>query len=88
MSNPEDPNVHCPEGMTCHDVSSEMRREYIFADGFTYSIENPWTLYIKRKKTGDSHRVLDAQGVVHYIPSNWRILRWETSREAKQHVAF
>ncbi|RWE37415.1 hypothetical protein [Mesorhizobium sp.] len=66
-----------PEGLTKADVSSEMWREYVFADGFNYTVPNPITLYIKRKPEGDSHRVVDATGVIHYIPIGWRILRWK-----------
>lgn len=51
-------------------------REYVYADGFTYRVDTPAALFVKNKPEGDSHRVVDASGVTHYIPSGWRILRW------------
>lgn len=79
----ESPQVHTPEGLNKFDVTSESWREYIFADGFTYKIENPVTLYVKRKAEGDSHRVVDRAGVTHYVPMGWRALRWVASPEVE-----
>ena len=71
-----EPQVHTAAGLTKAAVISEMHREYVFNDGFTYRITNPVTLYVKRKPDGDSHRVVDADGTIHYIPVGWRVLRW------------
>lgn len=77
------PQVHTPAGLTKADVSVEAWREYVFTDGFKYRIEYPVTLFIKRKPEGDSHRVVDVDDVVHYIPVGWRILKWESKDEAR-----
>lgn len=58
------------------DISVESWREYIFPNGAVYRISNPERLNVKRKPEGDSHRVVDALGVVHYIPAGWMALRW------------
>lgn len=60
---------------------TEKWREYVFTDGYVYKIEKPVTLWIKPKEEGDSHRVLDEAGVTHYVPSGWRILRWDGKTE-------
>jgi hypothetical protein len=57
------------------DISVEVSREYVFADGFAYSIKHPVTLYTR--PGSDSHRVVDDQGIAHYIPAGWRIIRWQ-----------
>ncbi|MBA8881712.1 hypothetical protein [Phyllobacterium myrsinacearum] len=71
------PQVHDPEGMTKHDVSCEAWRAYAFSDGFEYMIQEPKTLWVKRKDDGDSHRILDGKGVIHYVNAGWRALRWK-----------
>lgn len=60
---------------------TEKYREYQYTDGFTYRVEAPVTLWIKTKPEGDSHRVLDASGITHYIPAGWRVLRWSGRTE-------
>jgi len=60
-----------------HDLTgTETWREYVYTDGFTYCVKLPAKLYVKSKPEGDSHRVVDSEGVTHYIPSGWRVLRW------------
>ena len=63
------------------DISnSEEYRVYEFYENGGLSaavtIYNPTKLNIKRKPEGDSHRVQDKFGRVHYIPAGWRHLYW------------
>lgn len=81
------PQAHNPEGMTKSDVTVEAWREYVFSDGFVYRVADPCILYVKRKPEGDSHRVVDREGVIHYVPTGWRILRWHNKAGAPE-VAF
>jgi len=57
------------------DVSSEQWREYHFADGNRIRIENPLKLNVS---ASGGHRLYDAQGRSHYIPTGWIHLEWET----------
>jgi len=75
------PQVHNSDGLIKSSVSSESWREYCFTDGMVYRIDKPCTLYVKRKPDGDSHRVVDHEGVVHYVPAGWRIVRWKNEPE-------
>lgn len=56
------------------DISSELYREYKF-DTQTIRIENPLRLNVS--STG-GHRVFDAQGESHYIPTGWMQLTWKS----------
>lgn len=60
------------------DISSESYREYEFSDK-TVRIDNPVALNVNYSSGG--HRVFDAQGISHYIPSGWRDLRWEVDND-------
>lgn len=57
------------------DISTEDFREYEYPD-MTIRIENPRELNVS--KSG-GHRVLDAEGISHYIPAGWRHLRWKAN---------
>ncbi len=59
------------------DIDSEVSRTYRFSD-MNITIENPLKLCVK----DNGHRVWDAQGVSHYVPSGWRHLSW-TVKEGK-----
>jgi hypothetical protein len=83
----DQPQVHNPAGLDGFSVTSELWREYVWEDGFTYKVTLPERLYVKRKESGDSHRVVDADGVVHYVPVGWRILRW-TNKPNQPEVEF
>jgi hypothetical protein len=51
--------------------------EYLFQDGFIYRIVAPKALYT-RKDDDRSVRVVDMEGVSHYVPGDYRIARWKT----------
>ena len=72
------------------DISDELWREYEYLDVTTsykgYHIENPVALFIKEGGTG--HRIIDAEGVVHWIPVNIpHVIRWKP-KNPKKPVAF
>lgn len=56
---------------------TELWREYDFA-GRIYRIDNPTAVYFRRG--GSTHRVVDAEGVVHCVPApgiDGCVLRWK-----------
>lgn len=55
------------------DISSEIYRVYEFS-GNKVKIDMPVALHVSDR---GSHRVLDAQGVSHYIPTGWIHLYWK-----------
>lgn len=61
----ESPNVFV-------DVSSEEYRTYVFADK-EIKIEGPLQLSVNP----GGHRLLDADGISHYIPKGWIHLYWK-----------
>lgn len=56
------------------DIKTEKYRIYQFDNNFSVRIELP--IFLNVSKSG-GHRILDAQGVSHYIPSGWKHLYWE-----------
>ncbi len=77
--------VHTPEGMSTHDVSVEQYREYIYPDGAILRIDEPVTLFLKQDgdPRGDSHRVVDANGVTTYPKRGWIGLRWLNKKDGR-----
>lgn len=59
------------------DISSESARTYVFYNGVEISIYNPTHLNVS--KSG-GHRLLDAQGISHYIPPKWCHLYWSVKK--------
>lgn len=61
------------------NISNESWRSYVYLDedgnDIEYTIFDPVTLYMKESDT-DSHRVVDADGVCHYITKGWVAIRW------------
>jgi len=55
------------------DISSEVCREYEFPGGHVVLIESP--LFLSVAPSG-GHRVLDAAGMSHYVPTGWLHLSW------------
>lgn len=62
------------------DISSEQYRVYEFCDK-SIRIENPLLLSVS---ASGGHRVWDAKGVSHYIPSGFRHIFWE-AKEGQPH---
>lgn len=69
--------------MEFKSIESESYRVYRFANGSEVKIENP--IKINVSKTG-GHRILDAQGVSHYIPSGWIHLSWKAKQGQPEFV--
>jgi hypothetical protein len=57
-------------------IDHEVYREYTFNNGVKVKINNPLWLNVS---ASNGHRILDAKGVSHYIPSGWIHLTWEVS---------
>jgi hypothetical protein len=60
-------------GFEFADISSESWREYTFAAGAVVTIKEPLRLHVSGS---GGHRLFDAAGTSHYIPSGWIHLRW------------
>jgi len=74
------------DGMTKHDLTVELWREYDFG-GRVYRIENPKALYLRPGSS--THRVEDANGVVHCLPSPGQmgcVLRWTVHSGTQRHT--
>lgn len=56
------------------DISTESVRRYQYRGQEYITIDNPIALNVS--KTG-GHRVLDGQGLSHYIPKGWIYLTWK-----------
>jgi hypothetical protein len=69
-------NKDAPVKLVFADISQEAWRTYHFPTGDT-TILFPVKLNVKRKKEGDSHRIIDADGVSHYVPAGWLRLSWK-----------
>jgi hypothetical protein len=62
------------EGLELRDISTEVKREYVLPNGRLYTIYAPIGLYVKK----GSHRVVDANGLAHYIQFGPEVvLRWQ-----------
>lgn len=55
------------------DISTEVYRTYIYPGGEMVRIDNPTHLNVSK----NGHRILDGQGVSHYMPQGWIHLFWE-----------
>jgi hypothetical protein len=74
----QDPPDHYYVGGVDFVAVEEDWREYDFGGGKIIRIENPQWLNVKRQtETLHSHRLIDENGVSHYIPSGWIGLRWK-----------
>jgi hypothetical protein len=65
------------------DISTEAWREYTFPGGEKVKIEGPQALNVS---TSNGHRVFDAAGRSHYIPSGWIHLEWQAKPGAPAFV--
>jgi hypothetical protein len=65
-------------------LEDEQYRTYEFDGGFTVRIDRPLALNVS--KSG-GHRVLDSEGVSHYIPAGWKHLAWKV-KDGKAAFAF
>ena len=59
---------------TWTDISSEEYRTYHFPGGESVMIVSPHKLHVS---DSGGHRVLDSNGISHYIPATWIHLEWK-----------
>lgn len=67
------------DGYTTKDISSELWREVELSGGLVIRIDNPLQLIMRNG--GSTHRVVDAQGVVHCYPApetGKSVIRWKS----------
>lgn len=69
------------------DISSEEFRIYTYADGSTFRIEQPATLYVIEDEKGDTHRVVDKSGVTHRPERNFVGISWKPAEGQPAFVA-
>lgn len=67
------PDFRNASGLEFIDISSEIWREYTFLGGETVRIDGPLRLNISES---GGHRIFDASGISHYIPTGWIHLKW------------
>lgn len=64
-------------------VLSMQWREYTFDEGQSVRIDKPLKLYI----SDNGHRILDADGVSHYVPLGWIHLKWQ-AKDGQPHFVL
>ena len=64
------------------DISSEKWREYVYADGSTFRVDFPATMYVAATGDGESHCIVDLEGVRHSPTSGWIGIRWYSTNDA------
>jgi hypothetical protein len=63
------------------DISSEEYRTYEFGPGKFVIINMPTHLHVS---DSGGHRILDASGMSHYVPTGWVHLMWH-SKDGQPH---
>ncbi|AIK68465.1 hypothetical protein P10VF_252 [Rhizobium phage vB_RleM_P10VF] len=76
--------IRVPESMDFSSLESEACRVYTFDDDFDFIIESPIALHIRES---GAHTVIDSHGIVHYVPTGWRVLSWDP-KPGEDHVSF
>ena len=66
-----------------NDISSEKWREYEF-DNKTIHIDRPLALNVSK---AGGHRVIDDEGISHYIPKGWVHLSWK-AKDFEPHLVL
>jgi len=83
-----DPQISMDPDLVFHDISKEMWRAYVYpspdGDGVVeIKIDNPVAVAMKAPSEtfarGGRHRILDADGVSHYIPQGWVDMKWKNA---------
>lgn len=59
-------------GLEFKDISSEVSRTYHFAQR-SFTIAEPLRLHVS---SSGGHRIFDAYGKSHYVPTGWLHLEW------------
>ena len=69
--------------LTFSVIDDEKYREYVFPQG-VIRIDEPLCVNVS---ASGGHRVFSADGMSHYIPKGWMVLRWEAKTD-RPHIAF
>lgn len=80
----EQSNITDNPNLIFSDLSDEQWRRYEFGNGDYVEIPNPIALNVSKSM---GHRVLDSEGLSHYIPPYWNHLVWKV-KEGKKPFAF
>ena len=70
-------------GLEFTDISMELWREYRFLGGETIRVDRPLRLNVSES---GGHRIFDAEGISHYIPTGWIHLQWAVKEGAPNFV--
>ena len=76
-------DIYNQSDLTLNDISSEDWREYDFGSQ-AVRIVKPLALNVSK---AGGHRVIDAEGVSHYVPKGWIHLSWK-SKEGQPHLVL
>lgn len=76
---------HGDQEFSVNDLTLEKFREYVYEDGYSLRVNSPYYLFVNKKTK--SHRVQDSSGIVTYIPSGWKFVRW-MPLDSKRPVQF
>jgi hypothetical protein len=68
-------------GLEFTDISTEEFRMYEYNNAVKLTIEQPLALNVSES---GGHRVLDAEGMSHYVPKGWIHLKWK-AKDNKPH---
>lgn len=69
------------------DITSEEFRVYTYADGSTFRVENPATLFVIDDERGTTHRVVDTDGVTHRPERGFVGISWAAKAGQPKFVA-
>lgn len=70
-------------GLEFSDIGTEVSRQYRFPDDAVVWIDEPLKLNVS---ASGGHRIFDASGASHYIPSGWVHLSWRVKDGAPNFV--
>ena len=77
-------HIRVPENMSFNSLESEEYRIYFFPKGEERRIDYPVAINVSRS---GGHKIIDGDGITHYIPKGWIELVWK-ARDGANHVDF
>lgn len=90
MNDQSNISLHNTTGLEFEPVNEEYREYDYIVDGGIVTLRIDQPRYINIHPEHGAHRILDAQGVSHYLPGHWltRVgLRWKAN-EGEPHFSF
>ena len=76
--------IRVPANMSFSSLESEKSRIYHFPNDEKRVIVDPIAINVSRS---GGHKVIDAEGITHYIPKGWLELTWK-AKDGANHVDF